>query len=157
MIRTTRASLATKLALSAVSLAGASLILAASAAGATSAPKSGIHYTPEPLPTYEQQLAAGQIQAVTINTKVRALRLTLKDGRHVVVHYAPHQEKAVVAAIQARGLAVLTARGKPYKPPKPHHHKIRTKYVVIAVVVILIVAGLAWFLIRRRRRARDEY
>jgi ATP-dependent Zn protease len=157
MIRTTRASLTIKLAVSLASAGCACVILAASAAGATSAPKSGIHYTPEPVPTYEQQLAAGQIQAVTINTKVRALRLTLKDGRHVVVHYAPHQQQAVVAALQAKGLAVLTAKGKPYKPPKPHHHKIRTKYVVIAVVLILIVAGLAWFLIRRRRRAREEY
>src|ERR1035441_2869134 len=88
MTRTTRASLTTK---AAILLAGLSLLVLVPAALAVGAETPTIKYTPESFATYQQQLAAGKIKAVTINKRVRSLRLTLTDGSYVLAKYKPHE------------------------------------------------------------------
>jgi hypothetical protein len=65
----------------------------------------------ESLAAYEQQLASGQIQAATIIKRIRTAHIMLRDGQHVVLKYAAHQEPQVVAQLKAKGVAV-TVLGK---------------------------------------------
>lgn len=55
---------------------------------------------------YESQLAAGRVREVTINKRLRTVRVTLSDGRHMLAHYAAHQEPRVVAQLRAKGVPV---------------------------------------------------
>jgi len=80
MIRTSRASLATKILLSLVLLSIAALVPGTAAFGA----EATIVYKHESFPEYQQQLATGQIQAVTINKRVRSIHITLKDGSRFI-------------------------------------------------------------------------
>jgi hypothetical protein len=133
----------------------ASLLLAMSflPAGADGA----ISYTKEPYTTYGEQLAAGQIQEVTINKRLRTLRITLTDGRHVLAKYAAHEEPRVRERLAAKHIPVhvlsssaataVAARGK-----TKVHHKIR--YIVGGVVIalVVIVGGVVFY--NRRKRAQ---
>lgn len=137
------------------SLACASLL-----AGAVAARAATIIYTPESVTEYEHQLAGGKIKAVTINKRVRSLRVTLTDGRYVLARYKPKEEKKAVAALQAKHVPVTlltTAQaGKEVKaqPKKPVKHKLRYIAAGVVVVVIIIVGAV---LLIRRRRYREDY
>ncbi len=151
MIATTRASLTARIAVCSALVACVSLLAVASAAGA-------IAYQNESFAEYQQQLAGGQIQAVTVNKRVRSVRVTLKDGRYVLAKYKPKEEPAIVAALAAKHVPVTvltpTEAVKELKA-KPVHHKLR--YIVggIVIVVILIV-GAVLVVNRNRKRAREE-
>ena len=154
MITTTTASLPVRIAVLVASLAFASLLLAAPATRAAT-----IAYAPESFSEYEQQLNAGKIKAVTINKRVRSLRVTLTDGRYVLARYKPKEEKKVAAALQAKHVpvALLTpteaskeVKGKAKKPAK---HKLR--YIAGGVLVVVIIIVVAVLLIRRRRYSDD--
>jgi hypothetical protein len=123
-------------------------------AAAVAAPPA---YQAESLSTYEQQLGGGQIASVTVNKRLRSLRVTLKDGRYVLAKYAPKGEPAAVAALQAKHVpvAVLTpAQAKREVPKKVDHHKLR--YIALAIVVVVIViVGAVLFISRKRRFERD--
>jgi hypothetical protein len=150
MIRTTSASLTAKIAACIACVALVSLLSSVVAAGATT-------YTKESSSEYQQQLASGQIQTVTLNRSSRALRITLKDGRHVVARYAFHKKKAILAALRAKHIhvTVLTkAESLAQIASKPAHHKKR--YIAAAIVIVVIVlAGAAVFFVRRRKRAME--
>jgi hypothetical protein len=153
MIATTRAPFATRIAARAASLAWVALLLAASAAAAASVPT----YQPESLKTYEQQLASGQIQAVTINKKLRSLRITLKDGSYVLAKYARKEEPKNVAALEAKHVPVtiLTpAEAAKQVTKKPVHHKLRYIAGGIVIIVILIVGAVLY--INRKRQSERE-
>ncbi len=45
-------------------------------------------YVPESFAAYEAQLASGQVREVTFNKRIRTVRVTLTDGRHVKAKYA---------------------------------------------------------------------
>jgi hypothetical protein len=125
------------------------LLTGAFAASAVAA----VHYTKESQQEYAKQLAAGEIQAATINRKVRSIRLTLKDGRHVLVTYAKKQSRPEEARLKAKHVPVTvlaeTAANKELKE-KPKKHKIR--YIVGGVVILVIVIAGGVLLINRRRR-----
>jgi len=124
----------------------------AAAAGAAEA----VHYTSESLAEYEKQLDAAEVQQATFNKKLRSIRLTLKDGRHVLVKYPKHAFHEEEAKLKAKHVAVAvlskTEASKEAKASKPKHHKIR--YIVggAVIVVILLVGAVLLF---RRRRERD--
>jgi hypothetical protein len=142
MISTTRASITRKLAVALACLACASLIVFASTAGAkatASAPTESVH-------VYEQQLASGEIKSATFRAKNHSLHLTLNDGHHVAVVYAPAQAGHLRAELKAHGVSLVT---------KSAGHKLRYIAAGILIVLLLIVFG-ALLLIRRRRRA-EEY
>jgi roadblock/LC7 domain-containing protein len=155
MITSTRASLTTKIAVLVASLACASLL-----AGAVAARAATIIYAPESFTEYEHQLAGGKIKAVTVNKRVRSLRVTLTDGRYVLARYKPKEEEKAVAVLQAKHVPVTVLMpaeaSKEFKaqPKKPVKHKLRYIAAGVLIVVIIIVGAV---LLIRRRRYRDEY
>jgi hypothetical protein len=155
MIKTTRASLTARIAVLVASLACASLLAGPVAAGAAT-----IVYAPESLSVYEQQLNGGKIKAVTINKRVRSLRVTLDDGSYVLAHYAPKGEQQAAAALEAKHVPVVVlspteaSRELKSEPKKPAKHKLRYIAAGVLIVVIIIVAAV---LLIRRRRYRDDY
>jgi ATP-dependent Zn protease len=124
---------------------------------AASAEEPKIHYTKESYAEYEHQLASGQIQAVTINKYVRSVRVTLKDGRHVLATYGPKEEPSVAARLQAKRVpvTVLTptvARAQAKEAPVKH----KLRYIVGGIVVVVAIVVGAVLLIDRRRKAAME-
>ncbi len=151
MIRTTRRSLTTKIAVCVVSLACASLSLATVAAGAAVAST----YHKESFGEYKQQLAGGQIQAVKINRKLRRLLVTLNNGHDVRAAYGLHEKRKILTALRAKHVPVtlLTAEEANAEiASKPVHHKLR--YVAGAILIVVIAGAALLFYLYRRRRAR---
>ncbi|MEA2140810.1 MAG: hypothetical protein QOC91_909 [Solirubrobacteraceae bacterium] len=112
-----------------------------------------ISYKHESEGEFAQQLAARKIQSAIVNKRLRSVRLTLKDGTHVLAKYPKHQEPQTVAKLKARGAAVSVlspAAALKEQKEKPKHHKIR--YIVGGVVIAVIVVAGAVLLVNRRRR-----
>lgn len=120
---------------------------------------AAVSYEKESLAEYEKQLASGQVSAATINKYIRTLRITLKDGRHVLVKYPKHQEPATAAHLQAKGVPVsVLAPTAAREEAKLKHHKHKLRYIVggILIVVIVVVAAVVLLVVRRRRQAAEE-
>src|SRR5438477_9796496 len=73
---------------------------------ATMAAPETISYEHEGEAAFRQQLAAHQIRSAIINKRLRSLRLTLKDGRHVLARYPPHAEPKVARELKAKRVHV---------------------------------------------------
>lgn len=130
---------------------GLSLALLAPFANAA---EGGITYEHESEAAFAKQLTGRQIQSAIINKRVRTVRLTLKDGRHVLAKYPKHHEPQTLAELKAKG-ATVTVLSKAQAEKAVHHrahHKLR--YIVggiaVAVIVVVVVALLVY-----RRRQRD--
>ncbi len=124
-------------------------ILAPAGAGAA----EDVHYTKETLPQFEQQLRAAQIQAATFNRRVRSMRLTLKNGEHVLVIYKAKQSPELISKLEAKHVPVTVlskAVAEKEAKEKPVHHKIR--YIAGGVLVALVVVVGAVLVIYRRRQ-----
>jgi hypothetical protein len=148
MIRTTRASLTTTIAVCLVSLACASLLPAAVASGAAIA----VSYQKESIGEYQKQLAADQIRSVTINKKLRSLRITLNDGRYVLAKYGKKEEPKYAAALQAKHVPVTiltSTEAASQVVKKPVQHKLR--YIAGGILIVVIVVVGAVLYIRRKR------
>jgi hypothetical protein len=153
MIRTTRLSLSRGIA---VCLAAVACLCLASAAIASAAEPT-INYKPESFSAYQQQLAGGKIKAVTINKRVRSLRVTLTDGSYVLAKYKPHEEPKIAAALQAKGITptvLQPAEAAKEVVKKPVKHKLRYIAGGILVVVVVVVGGVL-FVDRKRKRERE--
>jgi hypothetical protein len=114
---------------------------------------AAIIYTRESLPEFEHQLDSGQIASATFNKRIRSLRLTLKNGQHVVVMYPRHQESATAAKLQAKHVTVtVLSKGQATQevPKKAVHHKLR--YIALGVLVVLIVVVVLVLRMRRKRQ-----
>lgn len=114
-----------------------------------------ISYKHESETKFAQQLAAKQIASAIVNKRLRTVRLTLKDGTHVLARYPKHQEPQTVARLKARGATVTVLAKqdaeKEAKAKKPTHHKIR--YIVGAVVIaVIVIVGVVLLVNRRRQR-----
>jgi hypothetical protein len=131
---------------------GLGLLLAA----APSLAESAVRYQKENLPEYEKQLAGAQIQAASVNKKVRSIHLTLKDGRHVLVKYGAGQERTYVAQLQAKGVPVtiLTPAKAAKQAKKPVKHKLR--YIAGGILVAVVIVVGAVLLIDRKRKLSTE-
>jgi hypothetical protein len=119
--------------------------------------QGAVSYEKESLGEYEGQLAGGQIAAVTINKFIRTLRITLKDGRHVLATYPKHEEPAVAGKLKAKGVqvTVLTPEvAQAEAKSKPHKHKLR--YIAGGILIVLILIVAAVLLVLRRRRLAVE-
>jgi hypothetical protein len=114
-------------------------------------------YQHESEKAFEAQLASGQIKAATINKKVRTVRLTLNDGRHMLAKYPAHQEQRVAAELEAKGVPVAVlgkAHGEKAKS-KPVHHKLR--YIAAGILVaVIVVVGAVLLVNRRLQRAERQ-
>jgi hypothetical protein len=114
---------------------------------------ASIAYQDESYAEFQQQLASGQIQAVTINKRLASLRVTLKDGRHVLAKYAHKGEPAAAAALAAKHVPVTVlspTQAKSEVPKKAVHHKLRYIAGGILIVLIVLVGGVLY--IRSRRQ-----
>ncbi len=153
MIRTTKTSLTARTALCLALLVCLSLGFSAIATAA----EPTIKYAPESFATYQQQLAAGKVKAVTINKRVRSLRLTLKDGSYVLAKYKPHEEKKVASALEAKGVSITVLQPSEAAKEvvkKPVKHKLR--YIAGGIlVVVVVVVGLVLFVDRKRKSERE--
>jgi hypothetical protein len=135
---------------------GACLALAP-LSSAAAAEEAKVTYEHESQPAYEQQLAAGQVTAATFNKRVRTIHVTLKDGRHMIVRYPPHQQPTLAAALQSKHVPVTVL--KPAEAIKeasktPVHHKLR--YIAGGILVAVIVIVGTVLLVDRRRKAALE-
>jgi hypothetical protein len=138
---------AAALAAAAVSVLLALSLLPAPARGA-------VGYTHESFAVYEEQLAAGQIREVTINKRLRTLRITLTDGRHVLAKYAPKEEPKVRRNLNAKHVTVhvlSSAAAKAEQSKGKVHHKLRYIAGGIVIAVLVIVGGVVFY--NRRKRA----
>jgi hypothetical protein len=111
-----------------------------------------IAYQDESYAEFQQQLASGQIQAVTINRRLGSLRITLEDGRYVLAKYGRKGEPKAVAALTAKHVpvTVLTlVQANSEVPKKTVHHKLR--YIAGGILILLIVVVGAVLVMRSRR------
>jgi hypothetical protein len=142
------------LGLAALTASAASSGMAASASGATT---TTIVYVPESQAALQGQLKAHEVESVVVNKRLRSLRVTLKDGRYVLVKYPAHHEGETVGALKRAGVtvAVLTpAQAKAEVKKKPAHHKLR--YIAGGILIVVIVVVVTVLLVDRRRKMRAE-
>ena|ERR1700730_16134151 len=135
---------------SAAVLAACFLVLALVVLPVMSAVGAGtvIHYKHESYEEFQRQMAAGQIRAVTFNKKPHSVRVTLKDGSHVLAIYPSHDEPQLAAALSAKGVTVAVLKPKVKAKPAVHH---TLRYIAGGILVVVILAILAVLLIGRRR------
>ncbi len=110
-------------------------------------------FTRETFKDYESQLAAGRIKAVTVNKRLRSLRVTLEDASHVLAKYTAHEEASVVSALEAKGVPVTVlepAAAVREATAKPVHHKLR--YIAGGLLALVIALVAAVLLVDRRRK-----
>ena len=146
MIRPTRAFTT---ALATLVVAVAMAFTAASALAAEEAVV--VHYTPESLPQFESQLHGGQIASVTFNKRLRTMRITLKDGTHVLAKYPPKSSAVWIKNVEARHVPVtiLTPTEAKKEQKSSHHHKLR--YIAGGILLLVIIIVVVVVLLRRRR------
>lgn len=152
-MRSTRA-LRALLAASLLALIAMTGVIGTVTAGASAAT---VVYKHEGEPEYQRQLQAGQIGSVTINKRLRTLRVTLTDGTHVLARYPPHHEPEVLAALRGKGVTVtiLTKSQAQSEAKKaPVHHKLR--YIVGGIVIVVIIIVAVVLLVDRRRKLSEE-
>jgi hypothetical protein len=125
------------------------LLTAAASAGAA----ESVHYTKVSVAQFEGQLNAGQIQTAVFNKKIGSIRLTLKNGEHLLVHYGKHQGPPLEAKLKEKHVAVTVlspaAANKQVKEA-PKHHKLR--YIAGGIVLVVIIVVGAVLLVNRRRQ-----
>jgi ATP-dependent Zn protease len=107
-----------------------------------------IHYTHESYEEFQRQLVAGKIHAVTFNKKPHSVRVTLKDGSHVLAIYPSHDEPQLATALSAKGVTVAVLKPKVKAKPAVHH---TLRYIAGGILVVVILAILAVLLVGRRR------
>ena len=113
-------------------------------------------YEKESEQVWEQQLAARRIRSATINKFLQTVRMTLKDGRHVIFKYPKGQEPRVLKQLTAKHIrvTVLThSAAVAEAKKKPVHHKLR--YIAGGIVLALIVIAGVVLLVRRQRTQAD--
>jgi hypothetical protein len=139
----------------ALGLASTAAILVALAVPAGSLAAAAVPtYTKESKQAYEEQLTKGQIVTAVFNKPVRSVRLTLRDGRHVLYIYPKKTSKELEAALAAKGVSVSQLQGTGKKKHKGSSKHTR-RYVAIGIVVVLLLLGGGLMLARRRRMTRD--
>jgi hypothetical protein len=138
----------------AVALLALSLALCGLLGGvAMAADEGAIVYTHESEAEFAKQLAAKEVKSVIVNKRLRTMRVTLTDGRHVLASYPKHQEPATVARLKAHGatVTILTKQQAAKEAKKGKHHR-RIRYIVGGAVILVIVIAAAVLLVNRRRR-----
>jgi hypothetical protein len=122
-------------------------------APAAPAAEAKVDYAHESEAAFEQQLASKQIRSAIVNKRLRTVRVTLKDGTHVLGRYPKHQAPQTIARLQAQGATVTVLAKKQAEQEagkKPKHHKIR--YIVGGVLIVVILVVGAVLLVNRSRR-----
>lgn len=134
---------------------GLVLLVCLAVAAPMAAAQGAVSYQHEGEAEYTQQLAGGQIASAIINKRLRTIRITLKDGRHVLAKYPPKQEPRVLSELKAKGVHVTVlgkAQAVAEEKKVPKKHKLR--YIVggVLIAIVVVVGGV---LLYNRTRARD--
>ena len=130
------------------------MMLLALLALSASAAHGAVGYAHESLQQFEAQLKGGQISEATINRRLRSVRVTLTDGRHVRAQYAAGEEPRVRSELEAKHVAVSvlnTGQAKKAHVKKAVHHKLRYIAGGIVIAIVVIVGGVALY---NRRKPR---
>jgi hypothetical protein len=123
------------------------LAVSASALGA-----AAIHFEPESVSALEGQLHHAQVHALSVHEAAAGgghIHVSLNDGRHMTVAYAPADQARLVAIAHADGTSVTIAKAKAKKAAKAHH---KLRYIAAGILVIVIIVVAAVLLIDRRRK-----
>jgi hypothetical protein len=126
------------------------ILLAALVLGASTAEAAFVH---ESLPEFETQLKGGQIREAAINRRLKTVRLTLTDGRHMLITYSRGEEPRVRSELEAKHVPVSvlnTAQAKK-APKKAVKHKLRYIAGGIVVAIVVIVGGVMLYNRRKQR------
>ncbi len=130
-----------------------SLALCGLLGGVAPAAEGTIDYVHESEADFAKQLAGKEVKAVTVNKRLRTMRVTLADGRHVLASYPKKQEPQTVSRLRAHGVAVtILAKGEAEKEAKPKSTKHKIRYIAGGVVIVVILLAGAVLLVNRRRR-----
>jgi hypothetical protein len=120
---------------------------------AMAAEGKAIVYTHESATEFAKQLTAREVESVIVNKRLRTLRATLSDGRHVSASYPKHERAATVARLKAHGAAVtILTKKQAAKEVKKSKHHTRIRYIIGGAVILVIVVAAAVLLVNRRRR-----
>jgi ATP-dependent Zn protease len=119
------------------------LLLALSSASASAVKTPRATYA-----VLQQQIASHQIAAVAVNKKVHDVHVTLKDGKHEIVVYPPHQEPQLVAQLSAAGATVKVKKKKKTVKAAGHH----LRYIAAGILVAIVAIGGAVYVVGRRRQ-----
>jgi hypothetical protein len=149
-------------------LACLALLVLVPAAAASAAEEEGgssttatptVVYTPETYTVFKTQLANGEVKSVTINKRLRSLRVTLRDGRTVLAKYEPKERPAVESALRAARVkfAILSAEQAKQEQKAKSKPKHKIRYIAGGVLLVIVIVVVVVLLIRRRRRASADY
>jgi len=132
----------------------AAVLLALSIALAAPALALAIHFESEGLSAYEAQLHHKQVHADAFHpgTPTGHLHVSLNDGKHMTVAYAPAQQARLVAQAQAVGAHVQVAKAAAKTAPVKH----KLRYIAAGILIVVILIVLAVLLIGRRRTLAEE-
>jgi hypothetical protein len=133
----------------AVCMALAATVLAVPAGAAA------VHFEKESVQAYEAQLHHGQVHALTFHpgTTTGHLHISLNNGGHMTVAYAPSEQAKLVAAAQAANARVKIATA-PTKKTTAVKHKLR--YIAGGILIVIIIVVLVVLLIGRRRAIAED-
>jgi hypothetical protein len=134
---------------------GLAVLVCLAVAVSAAAAQGAVSYQKESEAEFTQQLAGGQIASATINKRLRTVRITLKDGRHVLARYPRHQEPRVLSELKAKGVRVAVlgkAQAVAEEKKAPKKHKLRYIAGGVLVAIVVVVGGV---LLYRRTRERD--
>jgi hypothetical protein len=141
------------------------LALASTAVALVSAPAPAPAQEPTPAPaptvihfqreSYQQllaQLRNREVHAVVLHPTGYKAHVSLDDGGHMTVTYAPAQEPRLAELVRASGssFAVATSTHK----VAPVHHKLR--YIAGGLLIVVILVVLVVLLIGRRRELEED-
>ncbi len=146
---TTRARLATTTPLVACAIAFA---LASTPAFAAT---TVIHFQHESLPALEAQLAKHEVHALAFHPTPAPghVHVSLNNGQHMTVVYAPAEQAQLEARAKAVGTPYAIAVAKSKTASKASHHKLR--YIAAGLVILVIIVVTAVLLVDRRRRVNE--
>lgn len=114
-----------------------------------------IHFEKESLQAYEAQLHHGQVHALTFHAGSPSghLHISLNNGGHMTVTYAPSEQAKLVAQAQAANARVKVAAAVTKKTAAVHH---KLRYIAGGILIIVIVIVLVVLLIGRRRAIVED-
>ncbi len=113
-------------------------------------------YVKESYATFQSQLAAGRVRAVTFNKVAHSVHITLASGPLLLAVYPPQDFKTLDAQIKAKGVPVTLEhlpKKAGVKTTAPVHHKLRYIAAGVLVVVVIVIVLVLGF--NRRRPPGD--
>jgi ATP-dependent Zn protease len=99
----------------------------------------------------QAQINRGQVLRATVLPKRHVVRVALRSGQKFRATIPTGQQRALVAALRAKGAKVRIKKKK-----KTKASGVRLRYIALGIVVVGLIALGAFYLIRRRRRPGDE-